>query len=510
MIPRINPAGRSFKGLAQYLAHDPKANTAERVAWTHTLNCVHDDVLSAVHEMYSTAMDADLLKQEAGIRAGGRSLEKPVRHFSLNWHPSDEPTREHIIEAAQSFLNRMGWGEHQAILFAHKDKDHAHVHCILNAVHPETGLALDDGLERRRASRWALDYEREQGKVWCTQRLLDPAEREASPTREAWLALNDSERQHDQAEARRVFNSDYLARDDNRRVTEKEEWKILKEHQRHEREAFFADGKRAFTELRKIVYREVREEFRAEWAAYYAAKRDGQDAAELAELRANILARQRTMLDGCRTEACAALRGHRDEQYVELLADQKLLRADLAARQQEDLSSPQLLCLVGEPLADSAQPDQPRQAGEATTEKSLRPPASGADLYDGFQSAADETCVPATERTDSGWEWPQEVPEITWAENPRARDPANAVADLGLGVLGALATIGERLFDGFLGGVGPRPERERAPSRQEGETPRVSAATKAAEQLRESVDHEREQVRNRRYWDDRQRERGRE
>src|SRR5262249_33778511 len=158
-------SGRSFKGLAQYLCHDPDSTTSQRVAWTHTLNCAHDDPQSAVHEMYTTVLDAELLKMEAGVRAGGRTLQKPVKHFSLNWHASDEPTREHMIETVQDFLRHMQWDEHQALLVAHADKEHAHVHVMLNAVHPETGKKLDDGLERRRAQEWALEYERQQGKI---------------------------------------------------------------------------------------------------------------------------------------------------------------------------------------------------------------------------------------------------------------------------------------------------------------------------------------------------------
>jgi hypothetical protein len=115
--------GTSFKGLALYLTHDPdKAETSERVAWTHTLNLSHDDIPSAVHEMLWTTRAADQLKRQAGIRPGGRRLESPVKHFSLNWHPSDEPEREEMIEAVQDFLRHMGWEDRQAALIAHNDK----------------------------------------------------------------------------------------------------------------------------------------------------------------------------------------------------------------------------------------------------------------------------------------------------------------------------------------------------------------------------------------------------
>jgi hypothetical protein len=191
MIVRIHSAGKSFKGLATYLTHDPNAKTTERVGWTHTLNTAHDHPLSAVDEMLWTARDAELLKQEAGIRAGGRSSENAVKHVSLNWSPEETPTREHMIESAEGFLKHMKWEDHQALLVAHDDKEHAHVHMMLNTIHPETGLHLDDSFERRRAQAWALGYERENGRIFCEQRLENVAEREEAPTRPAWMAFQE-------------------------------------------------------------------------------------------------------------------------------------------------------------------------------------------------------------------------------------------------------------------------------------------------------------------------------
>jgi Relaxase/Mobilisation nuclease domain len=168
MIVRILSNGSSFKGCAAYLTHDPRAETNERVGWTHTLNLANDHVPSAVDEMVWTARNAELLKQEAGIRAGGRATENSVKHLSLNWSPEDNPTREHMIETTEEFLRHMKWQEHQAIIVAHDDKEYKHVHCMINMVHPETGLRLDDNFERRRAQTWALQYEQEQGRVYCS------------------------------------------------------------------------------------------------------------------------------------------------------------------------------------------------------------------------------------------------------------------------------------------------------------------------------------------------------
>jgi hypothetical protein len=89
MIVKIQKAGASFKSLAGYLTDDKG-----RVAWTHSLNCAHDDALSVVNEIYTTFKDAELLKQQAGVHAGGSPVEKPVKHYSLSWHPSTPRARK--------------------------------------------------------------------------------------------------------------------------------------------------------------------------------------------------------------------------------------------------------------------------------------------------------------------------------------------------------------------------------------------------------------------------------
>jgi hypothetical protein len=501
VIIKIHSSGHSFKGLAQYLTHDPKAQTAERVAWTYTLNCAHDDVLSAVHEMYTTCLHAQLLKEEAGVRAGGRKLEKPVKHISLSWEPGQEPSREQMIEATESFLRHMGWDEHQALLVAHHDKEHRHAHVMLNTVHPDTGLKLDDSFERRRAQAWGLEYEREHGEVLCKERLKEPGEREVSPDRNSWLALKESERQHQQAEEkRRSYDPDHLGREDNHAVSEGEEWKLLKTHQRQEREAFFAGGKTAFTELRKEIYREVREEFREEWGNYYAAKREGLDGDQLAAIRADILERQKAMLDERRNEACVALREQRDGEYAALLISQKEARHDLAERQEQGLTSPHLLDLAhGRP-------------GPELVRDSRAPGTSRTGQEHGFQLAAQEACAPTARERDAGENsFVEATPGITSAENPRVRDGADAVGDLGMGAIGALATIGERFFDGFFGGAAPRgPAQQPERPAPEPELPRDNALARATEAAQRNAEQQQDHdKRNRAYWDERERSRER-
>jgi MobA/VirD2-like, nuclease domain len=347
MIVRILSRGKSFSGLAAYLTHDAdRANTSERVAWTHTLNLASADVPCAVNEMYLTAENAELLKQEAGIRAGGRATENAVKHLSLNWAPDQQPTREHMIETSEDFLRHMNWQEHQAILVAHQDK-HPHVHVMINMVHPETGLRLDDNFERRRAQAWALDYERENGGIYCEQRLKNPEERDRAMPRNIWEAFRDSERE--------FANSEKIRRENDRIIVDEvknrknSEWEILKENQRTERMEFFNSGKSEFNELRNSIYRDVREEFRERWADYYTARKDGADPDTLAALKAGLVADQKSVLEERRDAACLELRSTRDERYRDLLGGQKEIRAELRWRQELGLDNAAFLNEAGTP-----------------------------------------------------------------------------------------------------------------------------------------------------------------
>lgn len=344
MVPKLKEPGKSFTGLVRYLMHDPKAETAERVAWTHTLNCAFNDVDSAVSEMLTTYRDAELLKAEAGVRRGGRAMESPVKHVSLNFHPSEKPPPEEMIAVAVSFLKHMKWDQHQAILIGHSDKEFHHVHIMLNRAHPETGLSLDERFEYRRAQVWAKANQKEHGQDFCEERNKPAGKRKGSVPRPAWMKMKeDTERELEAERIRADFDPSYLARDENRRVVERHERQILHELLMEQRLAFFAGGKRVYGELNRSVYDEVRAEHRAEWAEYYAAKRAGLDHFTLAQVRADLVARQTAVYEERREAAAAELRAARDREYSLLKDEQKQQRAELADRQERGLTSPHLL-----------------------------------------------------------------------------------------------------------------------------------------------------------------------
>ncbi|MEM9128424.1 MAG: relaxase/mobilization nuclease domain-containing protein [Pseudomonadota bacterium] len=179
MIPKIHAKGSSFKGAAKYLLHDKgRAQTAERVAWTESRNLAVEDPDMGWRIMAATAMDQDRLKAEAGVKNTGRRSNKHVLHISLAWHPDQEPTREEMSAAADQALKAIGADDRQAMIIAHDDEKHPHLHLLVNRVSPENGKHLSSSHDRLKLSKWAEKYERECGHIYCEDRVVNNAMRE--------------------------------------------------------------------------------------------------------------------------------------------------------------------------------------------------------------------------------------------------------------------------------------------------------------------------------------------
>lgn len=268
MVPNIKK-GSSFRGAMLYYLHDKKREgellrlSDDRVAWMTTRNCAGNDPELAFQEMAATAWDAQHLKAEAGERLSGHPLEKPVMTISLSWHPSERPSADEMEKAADSYLRFMAWDQHQAVYIAHNDTDHAHVHIVLNCVHPETGKVLDDSYSKERSREWRRGYERETGRIWCERgdrgHEWPP---HGLPHREAIEARE---------EARRYAGLEAAAT-----TLDASEKELLSRRHQEERETFFETRRAQFREVCQAAYREVREAYRERWAEHFREAKEKQ------------------------------------------------------------------------------------------------------------------------------------------------------------------------------------------------------------------------------------------
>src|SRR2546423_14022669 len=183
MVPARTAGGGMLRSAARYYRHDKRQDgeagrfTTDRVAWVETVNLPTGDPERAWKIMAHTALAQAELKAAAGIKATGRKLKNPVFAYSLAWHPGERPTKAEMREAARSSLEAQGLEEHQAIILCHDDEPQAHVHIIVNRVHPATGQAATLSNSKLKWSQWAEGYERKRGKVFCPQRVTNNARR---------------------------------------------------------------------------------------------------------------------------------------------------------------------------------------------------------------------------------------------------------------------------------------------------------------------------------------------
>ncbi len=63
-------------------------------------------------------------------------IAKPVAHISLDFSAQDRAkmTNQKMIEIAQEYMAKMGYGNTQVLMVRHTDRDHPHVHLIMNRI----------------------------------------------------------------------------------------------------------------------------------------------------------------------------------------------------------------------------------------------------------------------------------------------------------------------------------------------------------------------------------------
>ncbi len=121
--------GSGFGGVVAYLTHANRedldlADAEDRVAWTATRNLDVDEPEHAVAYMRAWASQNPRVKE-------------PVYHFGASLAPDEHLTREQWEHVADHMLERLGLVDHQAFLALHVDRDHEHIHIVVNRVGPD-------------------------------------------------------------------------------------------------------------------------------------------------------------------------------------------------------------------------------------------------------------------------------------------------------------------------------------------------------------------------------------
>ncbi len=176
---------KSFGGLITYLtkgSRDRDALNPDRVAWTSCRN---------LYGVNDPARVAQIMRAHASEHP---RVEKPVYHFGLSLHPDEHLSPEQWDQAVDRLLQQLGLGRHQALVVAHRDTDHEHVHVVVNRV-GDDGRAWEKENDLVKASGAIRRIEVEYGLIYGGSRDLPapeitsgayqagPAQRPAAPGR---------------------------------------------------------------------------------------------------------------------------------------------------------------------------------------------------------------------------------------------------------------------------------------------------------------------------------------
>jgi len=136
--------GSSFYGAVNYLEKD------ERAIFRESENLPGFDRNQDLRLMQRTAE--------------GRRSDEPVYHLQISYNPADpDPTEQQMAGDMRRVLEHLGLEDHQAIIVGHDDKDHLHVHAVVNRYHPDKSQAFNPWQDTPKIIQELGQIERERG-----------------------------------------------------------------------------------------------------------------------------------------------------------------------------------------------------------------------------------------------------------------------------------------------------------------------------------------------------------
>ncbi|HWG34291.1 MAG TPA: relaxase/mobilization nuclease domain-containing protein [Gemmatimonadaceae bacterium] len=162
----VSSSSRSFAALGKYLVVGRERVEQGRVAWTAARNIPTDEPELAAKIMRATASQ--------NVR-----VAYPVYHLALSFDPHDHVNRAAMERVADHVLRELKLEEHQAIIVAHSDRAHPHMHILVNRVHPETGRVWDRWQDYPAIQRALREEERALGLRQVESHTNDPPERDS-------------------------------------------------------------------------------------------------------------------------------------------------------------------------------------------------------------------------------------------------------------------------------------------------------------------------------------------
>ncbi|MBI9056964.1 MAG: relaxase/mobilization nuclease domain-containing protein [Labilibaculum sp.] len=130
------------------------------------LNYNEEKVKKGVAEIIGSNMlgtDSRFLAKEFGmIRALKPNVSKAVYHTSLSISPDENLSNEQFRELGEKYLDKMGFGNCQFVIYRHTDTEHPHIHLVVNRI-SMTGNTISDRNNFYRSEKVVRKLEKEFG-----------------------------------------------------------------------------------------------------------------------------------------------------------------------------------------------------------------------------------------------------------------------------------------------------------------------------------------------------------
>ena len=126
--------GANFRGVVNYVMQKPGAEPLGSRG-------LRNDSINHIVDSFRT-------------QASLNPIAKPVAHISLDFSVQDKArlTNKMMLQIADEYLRRMGYGNTQVLIVRHHDREHPHLHLVLNRI-DSNGKRISDKNERVRSTK---------------------------------------------------------------------------------------------------------------------------------------------------------------------------------------------------------------------------------------------------------------------------------------------------------------------------------------------------------------------
>lgn len=106
------------------------------------------------------------------------NIEHKCVHISLNFHPSERMAHDKMVEIAESYMEKLGFGEQPFLIYHHKDTAQSHIHIVTTSIREDAtairlhNLVKEKSEPARKAVEIEFDLVRAQGRDSNTLGIL--------------------------------------------------------------------------------------------------------------------------------------------------------------------------------------------------------------------------------------------------------------------------------------------------------------------------------------------------